>query len=149
MQVRVSNYEICDDDDNSQTMDTRVPVTITVQAEDVEGRTFGETVVEVDVVSGKGKARFFVAVRIDDRGKPIALIHTKDFNGEEYKASQRGWYRPTKRDLALRATEGMPCDRMVELLESISIQCYDHEDAATLREAVVQSMEIGDLEIPE
>lgn len=148
MQVQVSNFEVCGDDDDSQTFDTKLCPTITVRAEDVEDRTFGEVVAHVDVLGDRGKARFFITVSILN-GKPHALIHTKDFNGDEYHVKQKGWYQPTKRDLALRATEGMPRERMVEMLESIAIQCCDHEDCATLREAVVQSIEIGDLEMPE
>lgn len=148
MLVQVSSYELHDDDDSSQTMDTKLPPTITVQADDVENRTFGEVVAHVDVLGDRGKARFFVTVSILN-GKPHVLVHTKDRNGEEYSTKLKGWYSPTKRDRALRATEGMPRERMVELLESIAIQCYDHEDCVVLRDAVVQSMEIGDLEIPE
>lgn len=142
MQVDVGSGE------DAQSIEVRIPTTITVQSEDVEDRTMGETVAHIDVLGDRGKARFFVTVSILN-GKPHVLVHTKDFNGEEYKTKLKGWYLPTKRDRALRATEGMPRERMVELLESIAIQCYDHEDCATLREAVVESMEIGDLEIPE
>lgn len=37
-------------------------------------------------------------------------------------------------------------DDCVLLLESISIQCYDHEDVSTLREAVAVNIEDGTLE---
>ena len=51
-------------------------------------------------------------------------------------------YRMTEVRVAVSRFDRATC---VRVLESISIQCYDHEDVATLRTAVITNVEDGTL----
>lgn len=46
------------------------------------------------------------------------------------------------------AIDALTRERCVELLMSVSIQCYDHETVETLREAIYQNVLDGTLEMP-
>ncbi len=52
------------------------------------------------------------------------------------------------RDEAIRGMTGVTREVMVGMLEGIAIQCYDHETDDELREAVIDSILCGDLELP-
>lgn len=68
---------------------------VTVTVDEVETKTFGLGVSEIDVIdkAKDKKCRFWVTVKIKD-GKPVLIVSTKNLQGQEKKTDLTGVMKP-------------------------------------------------------